>query len=170
MVEVNRNTGFGPSRESYEVGKLSNGARALLVAIICYGKTDTTSSLKGMTFPAALNVREMRQALQTYIELKAQAGITIGHDPSEANVNRWVDEIYFGALINGGESTFGGSRSFQLNRRYMNRDKEVKYRLCTLAVNVLRYNKLEIVHKNSLETYLEDINIQKSLLNNNCDL
>jgi hypothetical protein len=123
VAEVNRNTGFGATREIQMMGEISDGARALLVAIICYGKTDTTSSLKGMGLPAALCVREMKEALQTYIAIKRMFGVIIGHDPSEFNVNRWVDELHLSALIEGGESTFGGSRSFQLNRRFQNRDK-----------------------------------------------
>ena len=123
MAEVNRMTGYGPTRETQMVGDISDGARALLVAIICYGKTDTTSSLKGMGLTAALCVREMKEALQTYIAIKSLFGVIIGHDPTESNVNRWVVELHMSALIEGGESTFGGSRSFQLNRRFQNRDK-----------------------------------------------
>ena len=118
VCEVSKSSGWGPLRETVMISDhITDGARALLVAMICYGKTDTVSSLKGFTHPAGLNLSEIRQSLQTYITIKEQFGVKIGHDPSVANVVRWVRELHDAALLNGGLSTFGGSRSFQWPRK-----------------------------------------------------
>ena len=124
VAEVGRYEGFGAMMTDVDkMRRLTNGARALLVAIICFGKTDTESSRAGMGSPKALNIREMREALKTYAEIKKQSGVIIGHEPSNANVNQWAYELRFFALIVGGQGTFGGGRSFQIGRTQENVEK-----------------------------------------------
>jgi len=165
VTTVCKEIGHGPAMQTTDVmNNISGGARALVVAMICYGKTDTTSSLKGFSLPSALNARDIRQSLQTYIEIKAQLGVKIGHDPSEANVSRWIEELHCQSIIDGGEITLGSSRSYCLNREHQAKTKFTKWRIRVEAINILRYRDLENVHKNSLESYLEEKQKQKDSL------
>ena len=107
-----KEAGIGPSGEIKKVGNLSDGARALLIAIICYGKTDVTSCYNVL----GLTIREMREALITYVEIKRQSGLIIGHDPSETNVNRWVDELRCAAMIEGRPKSLMGCRACDLDK------------------------------------------------------
>jgi hypothetical protein len=122
VASVTREAGLGPSWDIKKIENLSDGARALLVAIICFGKTDMTPSCKSI----GLTIREMREALQTYVEVKRQSGIMIGHDPSETNVNRWFDELHFGKLVEGGPKTLMGYRTCDIDKVKM---KYMKYLL-----------------------------------------
>lgn len=57
-------------------------------------------------------------------------------------------------LPTGGESSFGGNRSFQGGRR-PDPDK-TKYRISIAPINVIRCNELEQVHKNTMEKWMAE--------------
>ena len=57
-------------------------------------------------------------------------------------------------LSTGGDSSFGGNRSFQGGRR-LDPDR-IKYRIRIAPISVTRWNELEITHRNSMELWMAE--------------
>ena len=77
-------------------------------------------------------------------------------------MRRWTEELYCYALIEGGDSSFGGNRSFTGGRR-LDPDR-IKYRLRVAAANVLRCKDLELMHRNTLQAWVDDQKRQRELV------
>ena len=106
--------------ELYKIQILSSGARGLLVAMVCYGVSDTfTKQSYGSSVMGAMpmNMAQIRGSFSTLIEIKKQTkGIAIGHECTEMNVRRWISELHDVGLIKGGSSSLGVGRSFKAGR------------------------------------------------------
>ena len=102
--------------ELYKIGILTSGARGLLVAMTCYGISDTFvkpgAKVKDVG-ALPMDISQIRGSFATLIDVKKQCGgIVIGHECTETNIRRWVSELHDCGLIKGGPSTLGGARSF----------------------------------------------------------
>ena len=108
--------------ELYKIQILSSGARGLLVAMVCYGISDTFTK-QGCNFSVMgalpMNMAQIRGSFSTLIEIKKQTkGIAIGHECTEMNVRRWISELHDVGLIksSSGSRSLGVGRSFNGGR------------------------------------------------------
>jgi hypothetical protein len=166
MAIMFREQGIGPGRETAVVRVLTPGARTLLVAMFVYGAADGPSvtvnnqaiSSSTLLGPQPLTVTQMRLAFNTYKDLKSKIKL----EASEDNMRRWTEELHCNALIEGGDSSFGGNRSFTGGRR-LDPDR-IKYRVRTAAANVLRWDGLELTHRNTLQAWVDHQTRQRELV------
>ena len=119
VAEANIANGLNQS-ELYKVGVISSGARGLLVAMVCYGISDTfvkPGNNSSHTGAIPMNSSQIRGSFATLIDIKKQTkGIAIGHECTEMNIRRWISELQDAGLIKGGSSSFGVGRSLNLGR------------------------------------------------------
>jgi len=115
VLTVAKEAGVGPSRETQAVADLTPGALAFLVAIIAYATPEEVAmpGRGGRISDASntLGTKQMRDALINYKSLK-----TMNFDTSEDMIRRYIDELQCSALIEGGQSKFGGTKQFHGGR------------------------------------------------------
>ena len=148
-MESLRASGNGPCRDTELVSQLSDGARALLVAMITQPIIDTGTFLRGgkqMFNAPSMTVAQIRQAFTTYKSLR-----TIGHEASDNNIRNWIYELHMNSIIDGGNSAFGSFKAFTGPR---GNDDKTKYRLRVPPRAVLKWKGLEITHKAAIEEFL----------------
>ena len=89
---------------SLKVGKLTDGARCLLVAFLCFGNLEFVEINGGYDFTkmvlVPMNMIDIRRSVKLMItNLAHYKKIKIGHEATESNVRLWVEELSDNGLI-----------------------------------------------------------------------
>jgi hypothetical protein len=156
-----RASGNGANRDPELISQLSDGARALLVAIITQPIADTTTLIKGGNAMVDTPSMTGRQILQAMITYKALNKEKIGFEVNLETVRHWVYELHNNTLLYGGESC-----GFLRGRRKDADDfDKIKYRLAIAPRSVLRFPRLEVTHKRAIEEFLEEQRIANEKTN-----
>ena len=121
VAEANIEQGLSGS-EAIKIASLSSGARGLLVAMVCYGVSETLLVTKtgGPSMDCgrlSMNMSEISKSFTTMLDVKKKSGgIQIGHESTDMNIQNWIYELHSCGLIKGGENSRGGLRSFSGGR------------------------------------------------------
>ena len=89
---------------SLKFGNLTDGARCLLVAILCFGNLEFVKMNGRYNFTkmelVPMNMINIRRSVNLMIHTLAQhKKIKIGHEATESNVRLWVEELSDNGLI-----------------------------------------------------------------------